>query len=116
MRQIGIGAAEIEVEFEFGMGSPFLCEGADLAFERPGVARLLINLPIGLRDRSRPHQPARIEVGEGRFPLPLLDPLARGVDTRIDDQLRDMDAFRAKLACSALGDGAQPCPFQARAA
>src|SRR5271166_4696415 len=48
-----------------GMASPFLRKGPDLAFERPGVARLLVDLPIGFGDRSRPHQPARIEVGEG---------------------------------------------------
>src|SRR6266446_10309775 len=91
------------------MASPFLCKGSDLALERPGVARLLINLPIGLGDRFRPHQPPRIEIGEGRLALALLDPLAHpgGVDAGIDDQMGDVDALRAELACRTLRYGPQ---------
>src|SRR5215831_8264759 len=91
------------------MASPFLGKGPDLAFDRPGVARLLVDLPIGLGDRGRPHQPPWIEIGEGRFPLPFLDPLAhpRCVDAGIDDQMRDMDALWAELARRALRYGAQ---------
>src|ERR1700722_7926930 len=91
------------------MASPFLRKGPDLALERPGVARLLINLPIGLGNRFRLHQPSRIEIGEGRLPLSLLNPLAHpgGVDAGIDDQMGDMDALRAELARRTLRDGAQ---------
>src|SRR6266478_9722955 len=80
------------------MVSPFFRKGSDLAFERPGVARLLIDLPIGLGDRFRPHQPARIEIGEGRLALPLLDPLAHpcGVDAGVDDQVGDVDVLRGR--------------------
>src|SRR5262249_27449771 len=91
------------------MVSPFLREGPDLALERPGVARLLINLPIGLGYRFRPHQPPRIEIGEGRLALALLDPLAHpsGVDAGVDDQMGDVDALRAELARGTLCYGAQ---------
>src|SRR5260370_30683471 len=91
------------------MASPLLCKGPDFALERPGVARLPINLPIGLGDRVRPHQPSRIEIGEGGLAFPFLDPLAHpgGVNTGIDDQMRDMDALRAKLARRALRYSAQ---------
>src|SRR5439155_796123 len=92
-----------------GMASPFLCEGANLALERPGVAGLLINLPVGLGDRCRPHQPAWIEIGEGGFALPLLDPLAHpgGVDARIDDQMGDVDVPWTELACGSLRHSAK---------
>src|SRR6516165_10881204 len=91
------------------MISPFFRKGSELAFERPGVARLPINLPIGLGYRFRPHQPVRIEVSEGRLAFPLLDPLAhpRGVDAGIDDQMRDTDALRTELARRTLRDGPQ---------
>src|SRR6516225_2675407 len=91
------------------MASPLFCKGSDFAFERPGVARLLINLPIGLGDRFRPHQPARIEIEKGVFAFTLLDPLAYPgcVDAGVDDQMRDMDALRAELACRTLRHGAQ---------
>ena len=89
--------------------SPFLGKGPDLALERPGVARLLIDLPIGLGDRGRPHQPARIEIGERRLPLPLRDPLAhpRRIDAGVDDQMGDVDVFRTQFACGRLRNGAQ---------
>src|SRR5260370_15010523 len=92
------------------MASPFLCVGANLALERPGVAGLLINLPVGLGDRGRPHQPAWIEIGERRLTLALLDPLAhpRGVDAGVNDQMADVNALRAELACRTLRDGSQP--------
>src|ERR1700739_3918709 len=82
------------------MASPFLRKGSDLAFERPSVARLLIDLPIGLGDRFRPHQPAGIEIDEGGLALPLLDPLAHPcrVDAGVDDQMGDVDVLRTELA------------------
>jgi hypothetical protein len=92
-----------------GMASPFLRKGPDLAFERPGVARLLINLPVGLGDRFRPHQPARIEVGKGRLALPLLDPLAhpRGIDPGVNDQMGDVDILWTEFARRTLRHRAQ---------
>src|SRR5438270_8344924 len=91
------------------MASPLFCKGSDLTLERPGVARLLVDLPIGLGDRFRPHQPARIEIGEGRLAFPLLDPLTHpgSVNAGVDDQMRDVDALRAELARRALCHGAQ---------
>src|SRR6516162_5057244 len=91
------------------MVSPFFRKRSDLALERPGVARLLINLPIGLGNRGRPHQPARIEIGEGRIALALLDPLAhpRGVDAGVDDQMGDVDVLWTELACGGLRDRAK---------
>src|ERR1700730_12651113 len=82
------------------MASPFFCKGSDLALERPSVAGLLIDLPIGLGDRGRPHQPARIEIGERRLAFPLLDPLAhpRGVDAGVYNQMGDVDVLWTELA------------------
>src|SRR6516162_312285 len=109
MRQIGVRAAEIEVEFYLDHGSPFLPKGPDLALEGPGVARLLIDLPIGLGDGSRPHQPARIEIGERSLAFPLLDPLAdpRGIDPGVDHEMGDMDALWPELARRTLRQSAQ---------
>src|SRR5947209_13845726 len=92
------------------MASPFLREGPDLALERPGIARLLVNLPIGLADRGGAHQPAGVEIGERRVALALLDAIAHpfGVDPGVDDQMGDMDALRAELAGGALRHRAQP--------
>src|SRR5215831_9091203 len=91
------------------MASPFLREGPDLPLERPRVARLLVNLPISLGDSGRAHQPARIEIGERRLALALLDAVAHPfrIDPRIDDQMRDMDALGTELARRALGHRAQ---------
>src|ERR1700726_4327765 len=91
------------------MASPFFRKGPDLALERPGVARLLVDLPISLGDRGRPHQPARIEIGECGLPLTLLDPLARprGVATSVDDQMGDVDVLRTELARRPLRHRAQ---------
>src|SRR6202046_1475166 len=91
------------------MASPFFRERPDFALERPSVARLLINLPIGLGDGGRTHQPTGIEVGERRFPLPRLDAFAypRGIDAGVDDQMSDMDALRTELARRALRHCAQ---------
>src|SRR5215813_14668107 len=91
------------------MASPFFCKGSDLPLERPGVARLLIKLPIGLGNGGRPHQPARIEIGERRLALTLLDPLAHpcSVDTGIDHQMRNVDVLRTELARRALRHGTQ---------
>ena len=63
-----------------------------IALERPGVAGLLINLPVG--PRPRPAASAcLIEIG--RRPPSLLDPLAHpgGIDACINDQMGDVDAL-----------------------
>src|SRR5437660_1721609 len=86
---------------------PLLTEGADLHLKRPGAFRLLIELPIGRRDRGRRHQQIRIveRIGAERFQAPLPNPL--GVDTRIDDEMSDMDVFRSQLARHRLRHSAQ---------
>src|SRR3984893_16600805 len=104
------------------MASPFFRKGSDLALERPGVARFLIHLPVGLGDRFRPHQPARIEIGEGCLTLPLLDPLAHpgGIDAGVDDEMGDVDVFRyvflVKLARALCASARKPNLALAKAA
>src|SRR3954470_24459154 len=74
---------------------PLLTEGADFQLEGPGAPRLLIELPIGRRDRGRRHQQIGIveRIGAERFQAPLPNPL--GVDARIDNEVGDMDVLRA---------------------
>src|ERR1700730_2694911 len=87
---------------------PFFPERADFKLERPGAARLLVELPVGRRDRGRRHQQVRIIE---RFLAPeLFAALAHpgGVDAGIDDQMRDVDVFRPELARHRLCDGAKP--------
>src|SRR5581483_166427 len=78
--------------------SPFLAERTNLHLEGPGALRLLVELPIGVRDRGRWHQ----EIGiVERFLAPdLRTALAHpgGVDAGIDDEMRDMDVLRPELA------------------
>ena len=52
VREIGVGAAEIEQEIDL-CSSPVLPIGAQIEFERPGVARLAVQHPIGVRRRIR---------------------------------------------------------------
>ena len=108
MAQIGVGAAEIEQEFNLAHDFTILAEGSDLHFEGPCVARLLIKLPIGLGDRRRPHQTVGIEVFKSFVSFALPDPFAHpgSVDAGIDDQMRDMNIFGTELARRALRDGA----------
>src|ERR1700676_5675170 len=42
--------------------SPLLAEGPDFVLESPGVAGLLIELPIGFGDRGRAHQAGRVQI------------------------------------------------------
>src|SRR5438128_10887578 len=100
------------------MNSPVFRKGPDLALKRPGVAPLLIDLPISFGDRGRPHQPARIEIGKGRLALPLLDPLAHPcrVDAGVDDQMRDVAVLGAALARRTLRHPTQAEPVAGQAA
>ncbi len=75
---------------------PLFPERANFQLKGPGAARLLVELPVGRRDRGRRHQQIRIVE---RFLAPeLLAPLAHpgGIDAGIDDQMRDMDVLRAR--------------------
>src|SRR5438132_1185064 len=54
MGQVGIGAAEVEMEFHPDHGSPFLGGGTDLELERPRVSGLLVELPVRVRHRVGP--------------------------------------------------------------
>src|SRR3954468_17865707 len=86
---------------------PLLTEGADFQLEGPSAPRLLVELPVGRRDRGRWHQQIRIveRTGPERFQAPLADPL--GVDAGIDNQVGDMDILRAQLTCHRLRHSAQ---------
>src|SRR5580692_1189318 len=88
---------------------PFLSERPDFLLEGPGVARLLIELPIGLRHRGRPHQAIGIEIFDRLGALPVSDELAHpfGVDTGIDHEMGDMDVFGTEFARHRLRDRAQ---------
>src|SRR6266481_2060579 len=77
---------------------PFFPERADFKFKSPGAARLLVELPVGRRNRRRRHQQIGIIK---RFLAPeFLPPFAhpRGVDAGIDDQMRDVNVLGSKLA------------------
>src|SRR6478672_6280081 len=90
--------------------SPFLplfAERADFHLERPGAFRLLVELPIGARDRGRRHQQVRIVQ---RLLAPyLFAALAHpgGVNAGIDDEMRDMNVLRPQFARHRLRDPAQ---------
>src|SRR5438874_9278771 len=88
------------------MASPFLRAGPDLALERPGIARLLVNLPIGFGDRGGAHQPAGVEIGERRVALALLDAIAHpfGVDPGVDRSEEHTSELqsRRELVCRLL--------------
>src|SRR6202040_2466200 len=92
------------------MVSPFFRKGSDLAFERPGVARLLVDLPIGVGDRGRAHQPAGVEIDERRLAFALFDAAAHpfGVDAGVDHEMGDVDVLWPELARRALRHRAQP--------
>src|SRR5262249_35010100 len=103
------GAAEVEMKFRPDHGSPFLGGGADLELERPGVGGLLVEVPVRVRDRVGPHQPAGREPGERYFPLALTDPLADpgGVRTGVEDEVRPVDVPRSELPSGALSERPQ---------
>src|SRR5258708_38183385 len=78
-----------------------LAEGPDFMLESPGVARLLIELPVSLCDSSRTHQAIRIKVFDRLRAFAARDQLPHPlrIDTRIDLQIGDMDAFGATRTC-----------------
>src|SRR6267154_121925 len=86
---------------------PLLAERAYFQFERPGALRLLIELPVGFRDRRRRHQ--EIGIVEGIRPKCLDPPLAYpfGIDAGIDDEVGDVDVFGTQFACRGLRDRTQ---------
>src|SRR5262245_35163313 len=109
MAQVGVGAAEVEMELHLDHGSPLLAGGTDRELERPRVGWLLVAVPVRLRHRVAPHQPAGREVGERRVPRALPDPLADpgGVYARIDDEVGDVDVLRTELPGRALRERPQ---------
>src|SRR2546427_827222 len=107
--QVSVRAAEVEMKFHPDHGSPFLGRGTDLELERPRVSGLLVELPVRVRHRVGPHQPAGSEPCEGGVPLALPDPLANpgGVHPGIDDEVRDVDVPRSELPSGALSERPQ---------
>src|SRR5262245_26942363 len=87
--------------------SPLFAERADFELERPGAARLLVELPVGLGYRLRRHQQVGVveRVGAERLDAALPDPF--GIDAGIDDQMRDVDVLRPELARGCLRHSAQ---------
>src|SRR5260370_23587253 len=71
---------------------PLLAQGSDFVLEGPGVPRLLIELPVSLRDSSWTHQAIRIEVFYRlrAFAAPDQLPLPLRIATGIDHALRPM--------------------------
>src|SRR5882757_9992509 len=86
---------------------PLLAERANLQLKRPGAARLLVELPVGRRDRGWRHQ--QIRIVEAYLAPQRFAALAHpgGIDAGIDDQMRDMDVFGAELARHRLRHRAQ---------
>src|SRR5579859_4867050 len=86
---------------------PLLAKGADFELERPGALRLLIELPVGFRDRGGRHQKVGVvqRVRPERLQPPLTHPF--GVDAGINDEVGDMDILRPELARGRLRHGAQ---------
>src|SRR6202021_214647 len=96
-----------KLRFHGGFPLPVLAERANFQFKRPGALRLLIEQPVGLGDRRWRHQEIRVveRVGSEGFDPALPHPF--GVDPGIDDQMRDMNVLRAKLARGRLRSRAQ---------
>ncbi len=63
---------------------PLLAEWTDLGLEGPGIARLLVELPIGLGHCGRTHQAIGIEILDRLLSFTLRNELAHpfGIDTR----------------------------------
>src|SRR6185369_17278951 len=82
---------------------PRLAERTNFQLERPGAARLLVELPIGLGDRRWRHQEIGIieRIRPQRLDSPLAHPL--GVHAGVDDEMSDMDVLRSELTRRRLG-------------
>src|SRR5438874_12553892 len=104
MGQVGVGAAEVEVKFHPHHGSPFLGGGTYLELECPGFGGLVVELPVRVRHRVGPHQPAGSEPGGGGVPLALSAPLANPgrVHPGMDDEVADGDVPGSALPTLAL--------------
>src|SRR5271154_2732304 len=91
------------------MTSPFFSERTDFLLKRPRVARLLIDLPIGIGDRFGTHETPRIEIVQRRFAFAVFDPLAHpcGIDAGIDDQMGDVNVAGTEFPRGALRYRAQ---------
>src|SRR5262245_62554316 len=72
---------------------PGLAIRAQLDLERPRVARLLMQHPVGLADRRRVHQRIGRELRgiAPRLPDPVAHP--RRVHPRVDHEMRDVDVL-----------------------
>src|ERR1700735_3329619 len=92
------------------MVSPLLSEGTDFELECPRIARLLVELPIGLGDGRRPHETCDVEVLHRLVALSFSDSIADpcGIDARVDYEMRDVNILRAEFARDTLSNRTQP--------
>src|SRR5215831_13601360 len=89
------------------MPLPLLAKGTDFHLERPRALRLLVKLPIGARDRCGRHQQIRVVERVCTKSLETTLPHPFGVNTGIDDEMRDVDILRPQFARHCLRDSAQ---------
>src|SRR5580704_11952830 len=86
---------------------PLFPKRADFHLKSPGAARLLVELPVRGGDGGRRHQQIRVVQ---RLLAPELFaslPHPGGIDSGIDDQMRDMDVFRSQFPRHRLRHRAQ---------
>ena len=104
---IPMGLLIVSVFYHFRLGLQVLIE--DYVHGAARVAWLLIQRPIGFRDRFRSHQLIGLEVRERFFAAGGLDPLPheRRVDACVDNQVRDVNVPWTELASGALCYGPQ---------
>ncbi len=87
------------------VSSPSLPVRVQIKFKSPGVARLVVQQSIALRDQGRPHELIGLEVFKRHLTAAGLDTFANifNVEASIDDKMGDMDVLRSKLARHQLG-------------
>src|SRR5918912_3413975 len=83
--------------------SPPLPIGPKVQFVGPGVARLQVQLPVGLGDGGWIHQLVGLEAVLATLTPPLAHP--GRVHAGVDHEVGDMDALRTELAGHALRHG-----------